>query len=105
MILETVAHHSVKVAGAQCPISKPAVTSQYGKGKHKATSPLGHVDEKKQHSHMVPTIIPPKILMLFSTFLKNACYWVVMHGTLQGTSSIHGLKRMAIPLKLQNILS
>ena len=27
------------------------MTSQSGKGKHKATSPLGHVDGKKQCSH------------------------------------------------------
>jgi hypothetical protein len=60
-ILETVAHRSVKVAGAWHPLSEPkgnakqgginlAATSQSGKGKRKATSLLGHVDGKKQHS-------------------------------------------------------
>ena len=58
-ILETVAHRSVKVAGARRPLSESkgkakqgsinlAVTSQSGKGKRKATSPLGHADGKKQ---------------------------------------------------------
>ena len=59
-ILESVAHHSVKVAGAQCPLSESkkkakqgsinlVVTSQSGKGKRNATSPLRYADGKKQH--------------------------------------------------------
>jgi len=58
-ILETVAHHSVKVAGAWRPLSELkgkakqssinlAMTSQSGKGKCKATSLLRHADGKKQ---------------------------------------------------------
>jgi hypothetical protein len=53
-ILETVAHRSMKVAGARRPLSeakgkeKLAATSQSSKGKRRAASPLGHVDVKKQ---------------------------------------------------------
>lgn len=111
-----VAHHSVKVASAWRPLSESkgkakqgsinlAATSQSGKGKCKAISPLGHANGKKQHSHTTGAHIPPKISTLFSTFSKNACHWVVMHGTQQGMSSIYGLKRMAVPLELQNLLS
>jgi hypothetical protein len=59
-ILETATYRSVKVAGAQRPLSKLkgkgkqgainlAATSQSSKGKRKATSLLRHADGKKQH--------------------------------------------------------
>lgn len=57
-ILENVAHPSGKVAGAQHPLPELRkkgkqdlpIAPQSAKGKHKATSPLRHVDGKKQCS-------------------------------------------------------
>lgn len=56
-ILETVAHRSVKVAGARRPHSakgkeKQGGTSQSGNGKRRAISPLVHTDGKKQRGRV-----------------------------------------------------
>jgi len=104
----------VKVASAQHPLSEVKGKGKPGTLNLAATSKasirqLLHSDMQMGRSSagilLVPTTIPPKISTLFSTFSRNACHWVVMHGTLQGMSSIHGLKRMAVPLELPNLSS
>jgi hypothetical protein len=115
-MLKRVACPSGKIAGAQRPLPELKgkgkqdlpVAPWSAKGKSKVTSPLRHVDGKKQRSgHTTGThnYSSEDLDTLFDILEECLPLGGNAWNSVGVMSSMHGLKKMAAPLKLQNLLS